>query len=174
MQKSEGFLYATRREEYPISPPLASRKRTPREGYVRRCATTAPLLDMIYLTFLSYHRFNIAFSNLSPPIATPRLIWRYASSIHIPWGHTTYSCAPPPPAPNRGRSVSPDIESLRGPPPPHTRTTGSNDDRPEVKKMAHGAHWTYDYWFYDGEQEHSEDGEDADEDEVTAEDLCGL
>ncbi|RPB12379.1 hypothetical protein P167DRAFT_545608 [Morchella conica CCBAS932] len=106
--------------------------------------------------------------------ATPRLIWRYASSIHIPWGNPIYSRASPLPLNNRERSVSPHIESLRGPSPPHICSTGSNDNPPEVNRMAHGDQWTYHYWFYDAEQEHSEDGEGDKEDEVTEDDLCGL
>lgn len=66
------------------------------------------------------------------------------------------------------------IESLRGPSPLHICSTGNNDNAPEVNRMAHGDHWTYDYWFYDAEQEHSEDGEGDKEDEVTEDDFCCL
>jgi hypothetical protein len=107
-------------------------------------------------------------------IVTPRLLWRYASSIHIPWGNPIYTRTPPPPVYKRGRSVSPHVESLRGPSPTHFRSMGSGDTPPEVNRMAHGAHWTYDYWFYDADQEHSEDGEDDDEDEVTEKDRYGI
>ncbi|KAI5848445.1 hypothetical protein DFP73DRAFT_591972 [Morchella snyderi] len=123
--------------------------------------------------FLPVKGNNIQFLHLHHPESgdlekvmlgvNPPLVW---SSIHMPVNSINPQQQP-------GHN-SPHIESLRGPSRPTFHSTGSSNTRPEVNRMAHRAHLTYDYWFYDAGQEHSENGVDEDEveDEVTERDSC--